>query len=263
MKKTFLFAVLTLFLISFTFAIPITGSTVGVANSENSQANNSDAVQTQNSEKQAIQHQGKVPKIKVQEKNRLKIKEGECPENCTCTGSTTKCQLQNGREMTITAGNSGNVIVQVKGEQMRTQVELYKSEEKIYGVFKGNQTKEVKMMPDKIKEKLREKIKAQLENSSIELNEDGDYQIQAQKRARFFWVIPIREKVKIQMNSETGEIKKIKTSWWGFLARDIKEELIVGASCGTVTPGYNDECCQNKDYDYWNSEKGECLFDEG
>jgi len=74
----------------------------------------------------------------IQEKYRVNNKERinvNCPETCTCTGSTIKCTLANGREMTIFAGNSGNVIVQVKGENMSTNVTLYKADGKLYGVF--------------------------------------------------------------------------------------------------------------------------------
>ncbi len=162
----------------------------------------------------------------IRVKNKLKIQPQiqECPEDCTCTGSVIKCKLENGgREMTIMAGKSGNMIVQVKGINMSTNVTLYKSEGKIYGVFKNNQTKEIKILPDEVKEKIRQRIKARLENYNITLDEDGVYQVQMKKRARLFYLIPVREKVKSQIHSETGEIIKIRNSWWGFLARDVEE----------------------------------------
>lgn len=165
--------------------------------------------------------------IQVQNRIQAKIQDGKCPKNCTCDGSTTKCRFGDGsREMTIRAGESGNIIVQVKGVNMSTRVALYKSEDgEFYGIFKNNLTREIKIMPDEIKQKVRERLQQKdCDCEEIELDEDGNYQVQTQKRARFLGMIPVREKVKIEFNSETGEITKTKTSWWGFLAKDVVDE---------------------------------------
>lgn len=37
------------------------------------------------------------------------------------------------------------------------------------------------------------------------------------------------------------------------------EHEIVGASCGTVTPGYQDECCIDRGYSGWDSENFTCI----
>ena len=260
MKKIFLFGVLALFLMSFVVVAQEDSSNQVTTNSAETQTttqqNQAKATQIQTQERTLTQTQ--IQKA-IQTKNRIKanIQSGECPEDCTCTGSTMKCELENGgREMTITAGNSGNIIVQVKGVDMSTNVTLYKSEGKVYGVFKDNQTKEIKVMPDEVKEKIRQRTKARLENYNITLDEEGVYQVQAKKKARLFFLIPVREKVKLQINSETGEIIKMRNPWWGFLARDVEETIVGG--CGTVTPGMEDECCQNLGYDFWNSETLEC-----
>ena len=127
--------------------------------------------------------------------------------------------------MTIRAGNSGNTIIQVKGVDMSTKVELYKNEDgTLFGKFKGIE-KEIKILPDQVRERIRERLRqATCECDDIKLDEDGIYQVQAQKRARLFLMIPVKEKVKLQLNSETGEIIRTRTSWWGFLARDVKED---------------------------------------
>ncbi len=200
------------------------------------------------------------------EKNRIRerIEEEECPGNCTCTGSVTKCRLADGtREMTVVAGKSGNMIVQVKGINGSTKVILYKSEDgKVYGVFRNNETRRIKLLPDQVQERIRERLEKRFEDENITLNEDGSYEYRAHKRARLFFIFPVRLKVQAEIDSETGEIMKVRNPWWGFLAKDEKAEPILGASCGTVTPGMNDECCQNKGYDLWNSEAGECGFSE-
>lgn len=161
----------------------------------------------------------------VREKNRIKFEERtgvECPEDCKCTGVTVKCLLDDGgREMTIYS-KSGNIIVQVKNINATTQVTLYHYNKTTYGIFKGNKTKEI-ILPDKVKEKVREKIKTRIENQDITLDENGFYQVQGQKRARFFFLFSVREKVKLQLDAENGEVVKIRNPWWGFLAKDVEE----------------------------------------
>jgi len=199
---------------------------------------------------------------KIKSQNRLKIQDGtgECPNNCSCQGSVVQCQLQGRRQMTISAGNSGNTIIQTKGQNISTMTELYTEEGIIYGQFEG-QTKAINLMPDQIQEKIQQRIPAELsEELEIKLDENGNYQVQTKKQARFLGMFKVQEKVRVQFNSETGEMLQLKNSWWGFLAKDIEAKLLLGASCGTVSPTGRTECCQNKGYNSWNEEKAECLF---
>jgi eight-cysteine-cluster-containing protein len=199
----------------------------------------------------------------TREKNKLRLEnKTECPLNCTCNGSTVKCGLKHEREMTVYAGKSGNIIVQIKGENMSTNVTLYKSEEgKIYFIT-DNRTKEVKMLPDQVRERIRERLQRYFQNENMTLNEDGTYNYAGDKEAKLFFLFPIKIRVIAEVNSETGNVSNVKTPWWAFLAKDKEQEPIMGASCGTVTPGYNDECCQTKGYDIWNSATGECEFSD-
>lgn len=164
----------------------------------------------------------------IQSRNRIRAyyaNSSECPDGCICSGSNLKCQFENGtRTMTVYAGNSGNVIVQVKNVNASTNVTLYKENEKMYGVFRNNETKEI-ILPDEALEKVRERNQKRLhlEGESISLTEEGYYQIQTKKKARLFLLIPVREQVKAQVNAETGEIVRIRNPWWGFLARDNRE----------------------------------------
>jgi len=244
----------------------LTQNQAGLTSNEDEEDNSAiTATNTKDAETLRVKLTNAEIKKIIMTRNRIKFTEkyGECPVECTCTGSTIKCTLASGREMTIVAGKSGNVIVQVKGENMTTNVTLYRSTEgKIYGIFKNNETRIVRMLPDQVKERIREKIKAMLENENIRLDENGTYQYDGQKKARLFFIIPVRVAVKAEIDSETGELIKIKvTKWWAFLAKDV-EEPVLGASCGTVTPGQNDACCQNKGFDVWNSETQQCEFAE-
>ena len=206
-----------------------------------------------------FEHMKKVRK----EKNKLNklrahvaayLNSSECPENCTCAGSTIKCELNGERQMTVVAGNSGNIIIQVKGINASTNVTIYKSEGKLYGVFKGNQTRVI-LGPDQVREKIKKRMRARLEQENITLDDEGVYQVRAKKKARLFLIIPVREHIMSHVDAETGEIIKMRNPWWGFLARDIKPEVQDCAQSDNKTL-----CCQDKGYDDWNSTSEECYL---
>jgi hypothetical protein len=268
MKGLVILIVISLFLLGF-IAAGITSK--AIENNSNDNNSNNEVSNGQNPALSSINQENNTPRLhrlnETQIKNIVRAdnkinameKSGKCPNNCTCTGAVVKCELKSGREMTIIAGKSGNTIIQVKGENMTTNVILYNSENKIYGVFKNNETREIKLLPDQVKERIRAKLSTVLENENITLNENGTYQYQGDNKARLFLIIPIKEVVNAQLDSQTGEIVQLKKPWWAFLAKDQGQQLI-GASCGTVTPGQNDACCQTKNYDFWNMTAGECQF---
>ena len=158
------------------------------------------------------QREGKLEKYFRNENKLRRFNEtGLCPNNCTCTGSTTKCYTKDRREMTIEAGNSGNVIIQIKGENMTTTVTLYRNNEtgKIIGVFE-NSTEEI-ILPDEVRERLQTKIKKQLENTNMTLDEDGFYTIRTTTKSKFLFFFTTTRRVEVKMNAETGEIIKTTT----------------------------------------------------
>jgi hypothetical protein len=221
MKRVVILIITVLFLTSFITSQGITASAIS-NNSGN--PNNSNIQNNELNQKQNLT-QAQVENI-VQSRNRIRtqLNGSECPNNCSCDGSTTKCQFENGREMTIQAGQSGNTIIQSKKINASTNVELYKSENKIYGIFKDNQTKELNIFPDELQKKIREKIQTRLENQTLKLDENGIYQMRAEKRARLFGIFPVKATIQAEINSETGEIIRIKNPWWGFLAQDETEK---------------------------------------
>jgi hypothetical protein len=234
MKKSILFGILVLLLINFILVQGAMQENQGINNSENNKTSNLEENQSSNNSK------GKLITSQLENKSSSQIRNivrnrnilgissqgEECPENCTCTGSVTKCDIGDGkREMTVTAGKSGNVIVQVKNINMSTNVTLYHHNGKVYRNIGNNQTKEINYLPDKVKEKVEEKLRQR--NCTLEdmtLDEDGIYKVRVQKKARLFLLFPVREEIDAQIDSETGEIIRIKNPWWGFLARDSKEK---------------------------------------
>ncbi len=162
----------------------------------------------------------------LQDRNRLRI--GECPIGCECTGSVTECLLEDGtRTITIRAGDSGNTIIQIKGVDMKSEVFLYHHNGKIYGDFEG-EAKEIKVMPDEVKTTMRNRVQATLEDYNPELGDDAIYRVETKKKSRLFFLFPVREKISAQLSSQTGEIIHIRNSWWGFLARDVEEKAVFG-----------------------------------
>lgn len=159
----------------------------------------------------------------IQEKNQLKLNASEVPENCTKTGSVINCELHNGKAMVVMAGNSGNTIIKIDGENISTKAQLYHHNGEIYGVFE-NETKLIEYLPEQLRETIRERTRARLNHTNITLNENGEYEYQAEKQARFLGLFKVREKVEWHINSETGEILRERKPWWGFLANDIEEE---------------------------------------
>jgi hypothetical protein len=74
-------------------------------------------------------------------------------------------------------------------------------------------------------------------------------------------------KVGAEVDPSTGEVLDVNKPWWSFLVAEQNETqgsetgaAILGESCGTVTPGENDACCQTKGYDYWNSTNEDCEY---
>lgn len=214
------------------------------------------------SDKQETNKEKNQAKIKIHERDRIRahLDSSEVPENCTKTGESLKCWLNGERTMTITAGKSGNTIIQVKGVNASTDVSLYKSEGKLYGVFDNN-TKRI-LSPEQVEEKVRERNQVRFEEHNITLDEDGYYRIQSEKRARLFFLFNVKERVRTQIDAGTGEIVRKRNSWWGFLARDTKSEPLLGESCATVSSNSTDICCIRKGYDAWDADKADCVFSE-
>lgn len=157
-------------------------------------------------------------------RNILKLNVSQIPPGCTKTGSVIKCLLEGKDFMIVMAGKSGNTIIQVKGINVSTQVQLYHHNKEVYGIFKNNETRLIDLLPDELREMIRERTRARLNNTNITLNENGEYEYGAEKESRFLGLFKVREKVRWYIDSETGEILREIKPWWGFLAGDVEEE---------------------------------------
>ena len=90
------------------------------------------------------------------------------------------------------------------------------------GVLNQNQTR---LTEDEIQERVQEHLRQKnCTCENITLNEDGNYEIQTQKKAKLFGLFNVREQVRLEYDSGTGELVRQQNSWWGFLAKDVVEE---------------------------------------
>ncbi len=150
-------------------------------------------------------------------------------------------------------------------EGMDLEEESNGTEYKIKARLRDGTQKELKIMPDVASEVAIERLKAL--NFSIQLRERIHnntpkvvYNMEANQSGRFLGIFKMQMKLGAEVDAETGELLEARVPWWAFLVSSTEEteEPLLGESCGTVTPGENDACCQNKGFDYWNSTTEEC-----
>jgi len=169
-----------------------------------------------------------------------KRNESECAEGCKCRGAVVSCLTENGKEMTITAGRSGNVIViTIEKTNVSTELEIEQESDeqnksRLRAKLKNGEKRLIKIMPDvasqKILKRLRLKKCLEEDGCNFELKEVGEgekaklaYEVKAKRRARLFWLFGLRMNVQSQVDAETGEIIKFKKPWWAFLAYEPEE----------------------------------------
>ena len=78
--------------------------------------------------------------------------------------------------------SSGNTIIQYQGINVSTRAEIYRNDDRIYGIF-GNKSKNI-LLPDEVKEKVLERLRMNDCNCSMELDEQARYEVRTEKRAK-------------------------------------------------------------------------------
>jgi hypothetical protein len=165
--------------------------------------------------------------------------ESECPEECECHGAVVSCEIENGKIITITAGNSGNVITIVINEtEVDTEMELEQERDnetnksKIRARLSNGKNAEIKIMPDVASERALERLRLKIcnvtNNCTIILKEvenEGNnthngtaaYEMQVQRHVRILGLFKTRIQERAEVNAENGEVKE-HGPWWVFLA---------------------------------------------
>lgn len=139
----------------------------------------------------------------------------ECPEEEVCEyGTTGQTGGGSGKKLVIEDTGVGKKI-KVKGVESKASEDVGIKAGKLYA---GE--KEIKIMPDTASEKAIERL-GDL-GWTIELKDTGKYHVRAEKKARLFFIIPVTEDVKLEIDGQTGEVISESGSWWGFLAKDVE-----------------------------------------
>jgi len=68
----------------------------------------------------------------------------------------------------------------------------------------------------------------------VVFNKQGDYEIEVGKQARLLAVVPVTEKVKVTVDSQTGNVVGKEGPWWGGLALDIRNKENNGTGGNTI-----------------------------
>lgn len=162
--------------------------------------------------------------LRSEHRLRIDSENSEVPENCERRGVVLRCELEDGsREMTVHTQSGNTIVIQSGDTNASTNVTLYHHDGRVFGSFGDNDTREV-ILPDEVKLRVRERVRAQIEDDNLTLTEDGEYILEARKRARLFGILEVRERVSANVDAETGEILRTRNPWWGFLAFDVPEE---------------------------------------
>lgn len=180
-----------------------------------------------NGTKDNIEKQKNITFIPWQKRN-----ESECPIGCKCVGAVVSCTTANGKTMTIEAGRSGNIItITVDGKEADTNLTIESEADdnnktKIKAVLSDKTKKEIKIMPDTASETAIAKL-GEL-GFTIELKEVGKgdntevvYELKGNKQGKFLGIFKIMASERVQVDAETGEVKKVIKPWWSFLASGI------------------------------------------
>jgi hypothetical protein len=164
-----------------------------------------------------------------------KITEQECPEECSCHGAVMSCETETGKIMTITAGNSGNVItIEVNRVKVNISLELTQegdnetNRSKFHVRSSNGRTSEIKIMPDvaaeRALERLRLKVCNETNNCTIELKDVGNqnqemlsYELQVQRHVRVLGIFQAKVQERAEIDAEDGTVKTHRP-WWMFLA---------------------------------------------
>jgi len=164
--------------------------------------------------------------------------EENCPEACSCQGAVVSCTTEDGKIMTITAGNSGNTItIVVNKTKVDTELELEQegdnvtNSSKFYANKSNGKMSEIKIMPDVASEialqRLRLKVCNETNNCIIVLKDVGtrnetdnktlEYELQVQRHVRILGLFQAKAQERAEINAENGKVK-IHQPWWMFLA---------------------------------------------
>ena len=78
--------------------------------------------------------------------------------------------------------------------------------------------RQINVLPNSAAQKVETENNAKAEAIELKLIEEKPvYEINAVKKAKLFWIIPVEISITATVNAQTGEVEKIEKPWWSFL----------------------------------------------
>lgn len=150
------------------------------------------------------------------EGRKIKINSTDLPEDCTETDSIITCSL-NGTTLIISPGDSNNTIIQIGDFNISINAEIYKEGDDIFAVFGNNKTIQINSLDELIR-RFGNRLGAEVRGNqtTVELDEDGKYQIETTRESLILGFLPVKERIRAQVDAETGEIESLRGPWWSF-----------------------------------------------
>ncbi len=154
-------------------------------------------------------------------------------ERLRANNEMIRARIQN-REIEFEA-NGEEIRLRIQNHTTMTKLniteELNDNNETILVIQRGNQTREIKIMPDTASEtaltRLRLKVCNETNNCTIELKDVGQrnetrhaYEIQVQRHYKLLGLFKAKAENRIQVDAENGEVIQTKKPWWSFLASE-------------------------------------------
>jgi len=127
-------------------------------------------------------------------------------------------------------GDLDSLIINEEGFEMgdnsvKTKLKIIQrkgDKEKLKVIIGGKDTRTI-ILPDTASDRAKERL-GEL-GFTIELKDVGKegspelvYELEGEKQGRFLGIFKVKAKVFALVDAETGEVKKVKKPWWGFLA---------------------------------------------
>jgi len=140
-----------------------------------------------------------------------------CPEGCVCSGDEVSCQVDD-EEVKIMK-KEDTVIITVDGKEVESDGDVSVRGGRVFVEGDDGVERQLKIMPDKASEIAVNKLGDI--GFLVELRENGNYLVEARKKARLLGIFPIGGNVEIEIDGRTGEVINEKRPWWSFLASGI------------------------------------------
>jgi len=145
---------------------------------------------------------------------------------------------EGGQQMMIQKNANNQIQLKVNGVSANCGLNLtqkqVQNKTRLETKLSNGRNTEIKVMPNTASERALERLRlkncVEEEGCSIELKEVGQgqqaklaYEMKTQRQSKVFGLFRVRMQVQAQVDTESGEIVRVKKPWWAFLASEPAE----------------------------------------